>query len=176
MGGGQENSEILPVVDEHDRVIDAQRRDEVHRLGLRHRASHVLVFDLAGRLFLQKRGLHKDSNPGLWDSSVAGHVDEGESYDQCCIREIKEEIGIQVGSAPERLFKIDACAATGMEFSWIYRLVTDQTFEPNYSEMEAGKWYDVVTVDRWLCERRREFADTFQLIWERYRGQEFPWP
>ena len=176
MGGGQENSEILPVVDEHDRVIGAQRRDEVHRLGLRHRASHVLVFDLAGRLFLQKRGLHKDSNPGLWDSSVAGHVDEGESYDQCCIREIKEEIGIQVGSVPERLFKVEACAATGMEFSWIYRLVTDQTFELNYSEMEAGKWYDIVTVDRWLCERRREFADTFQLIWERYRGQEFPWP
>ncbi len=176
MGGGQENSEILPVVDEHDRVIGAQRRDEVHRLGLRHRASHVLVFDLAGRLFLQKRGLHKDSNPGLWDSSVAGHVDEGESYDQCCIREIKEEIGIQVGSVPERLFKVEACAATGMEFSWIYRLVTDQTFELNYSEMEAGEWYDIMTVDRLLCERRREFADTFQLIWGRYRGQEFPWP
>ena len=176
MGGGQENSEILPVVDEYDRVIGAQRRDEVHRLGLRHRASHVLVFDLAGRLFLQKRGLHKDSNPGLWDSSVAGHVDEGESYDQCCIREIKEEIGIQVGSVPERLFKVEACAATGMEFSWIYRLVTDKTFEPNYSEMEAGESYDIMTVDRWLCERRREFADTFQLIWERYRGQEFPLP
>ena len=175
MGGGQENSEMLPVVDEHDRVIGAQRRDEVHRLGLRHRASHVLVFDLAGRLFLQKRGLHKDSNPGLWDSSVAGHVDEGESYDQCCIREIKEEIGIQVGSVPERLFKVEACAATGMEFSWIYRLVTGQTFEPNYSEMEAGEWYDIMTVDRWLRERQREFADTFQLIWERYRGQELPW-
>ena len=97
MGRLQENSEILTVVDEHDRVIGARRRDEIHRLGLRHRATHVLVFDLAGRLFLQRRGLHKDSNPGLWDSSVAGHVDDGESYDQCCIREIKEEIGIPGG-------------------------------------------------------------------------------
>ena len=89
MGRLQENSEILTVVDEYDRVIGARRRDEIHRLGLRHRASHVLVFDLEGRLFLQRRGLHKDNNPGLWDSSVAGHVDDGESYDQCCMREIK---------------------------------------------------------------------------------------
>ena len=168
----QENSEILTVVDEHDRVIGARRRDEIHRLGLRHRATHVLVFDLAGRLFLQKRGLHKDSNPGLWDSSVAGHVDDGESYDQCCIREIKEEIGITVDATPERLFKIGACVATGMEFSWIYRLVTGKKVKPDYSEMEAGEWYNVATVDRWLCERHGEFADSFHLIWERYRGQE----
>ena len=62
------------------------------------------------------------------------------------MREIKEEIGIQVVSVPERLFKVDACAATGMEFSWIYRLVTDKKVEPDYSEMEAGEWYDVVTL------------------------------
>ena len=176
MSHGQENSEILPVVDDHDRVVGARRRDEIHRLGLRHRASHVLVFDLGGRLFLQKRGLHKDSNPGLWDSSVAGHVDDGESYDQCCIREIKEEIGIELESVPERLFKVDACVATGMEFSWIYRLITDKTIDLNYSEIEAGEWYDVPIVDRWLCNHRVEFADTFQLIWERYREQKFPWP
>jgi isopentenyldiphosphate isomerase len=173
---GQENSEILSVVDERDRVIGPRRRDDIHRLGLRHRASHVLVFDIEGRLFLQKRGLHKDSNPGLWDSSVAGHVDDGESYDQCCIREIKEEIGIQVESVPERLFKVDACAATGMEFSWIYRLITDKKIELDYSEIEAGGWYDVGTVDQWLRERRREFADSFQLIWNSYRKQDFPWP
>ena len=79
-----------------------------------------------------------------------------------------------MGVAPERLFKVDACAATGMEFSWIYRLVTDKKVEPDYSEMEGGEWYDVVIVDRWLGERRSDFADSFQLIWERYRDQESP--
>ena len=173
MGGVEEDSEILLVVDDSDCVIGARRRDDVHRLGLRHRASHVLVFDLAGRIFLQKRGRHKDSNPGLWDSSVAGHVDEGESYDQCCMREIEEEIGIQVRSVPERLFKVEACIATGMEFSWIYRLVTDQTVNLDYSEMEAGEWHDVVTVDRWLYRCPEEFAATFRLIWKRYRKREY---
>ena len=45
--------EIFDVVDADDRVIDQQPRSEVHRLGLRHRAIHLLVFNAAGELFLQ---------------------------------------------------------------------------------------------------------------------------
>ena len=171
MSDRREDSEMLAVVDNDDQVIGARRRDDVHRLGLRHRASHVLIFDLAGRIFLQKRGLHKDNNPGLWDSSVAGHVDNGESYDQCCMREIEEEIGIRLCYVPERLFKVEACVATGMEFSWVYRLVTDEPPRPDYSEIEVGEWHGVVNVDRWLRKRPRDFADSFKIIWGRYRGQ-----
>ena len=170
----QEASEILPVVDERDRVIGCCRRDEIHRLGLRHRASHILVFDPQNRLFLQRRGLHKESSPGLWDSSVAGHVDHGESYDQCCLREMEEEIGIHVTDAPEQLFKLEACPATGMEFSWIYRLVTEESLSPNFSEMEAGQWYEVTEVDRNLQKCPEDFSETFHLIWARYRGWEAP--
>jgi isopentenyldiphosphate isomerase len=167
-----ENSEELSVVDEFDRVIGAQRRDEIHRLGLRHRAIHLLVFNLQGFLFLQKRGLHKDSNPGLWDSSVAGHVDYGESYDQCCMREAEEEIGIQLSLPPQRLFKVDACFATGMEFSWIYRLNTNQALTLNYSEMEAGDWLDSGTVNFRLKKQAGEFSETFRLVWQQYCGMQ----
>ena len=86
-----EDAEILSVVDASDTVIGEHRRDEVHRKGLRHRAVHVLIFNPQEQLFLQKRGLHKKENPGAWDSSVAGHVDAGETYDDCCVREVEEE-------------------------------------------------------------------------------------
>ena len=56
--------EIFDVVDADDRVIDQQPRSEVHRLGLRHRAIHLLVFNAAGELFLQKRSMKKDCFPG----------------------------------------------------------------------------------------------------------------
>ena len=85
-----EDSEILSVVDDQDQVIGRRRRDNIHRLGLSHRAIHVLVFRQDGQIFLQKRGRHKQESPGLWDSSVAGHVDAGETYDACCVREIRE--------------------------------------------------------------------------------------
>ena len=115
------SEEIFDVVNERDEVIDRKPRSEVHRLGLLHRAVHVLVFNSRGEIFLQKRSMTKDREPGKWDSSSSGHVDSGEDYDACAVRELREEIGLIVPKTPERLFKIDACAETDREFVWVYR-------------------------------------------------------
>ena len=69
-----EDAEILSVVDSTDSVIGEKRLDEIHLQGFAHRAVHVLVFNPKGAIFLQERGKHKVENPGMWDSSVAGHV------------------------------------------------------------------------------------------------------
>src|SRR5882762_3903686 len=107
--------EIFDVVNERDEVIGKRPRSEVHSLGLMHRATHVLVFNKRGQIFLQKRSMKKDRQPGLWDSSVSGHVDAGEDYDTCAVRELREEIGLQVSSTPQRLFKLAASAETDQE-------------------------------------------------------------
>ena len=57
---------------------------------------HVLVFNSRGEIFLQKRSMTKDREPGKWDSSSSGHVDSGEDYDACAVRELREEIGLHV--------------------------------------------------------------------------------
>ncbi len=81
-------NERLYEVDEHDRVVNARSRGDLHRLGLRHRAVHILVCNHKGDVFLQKRAMSKDINPGLWDTSAAGHVDFGESYVDSARREL----------------------------------------------------------------------------------------
>jgi hypothetical protein len=83
--------ELLDVVDENDNVITVKTRGEIHAQGLMHRAVHILVFNSDGELFLQKRSLSKDEQPGKWDSSAAGHLDSGEDYHDCARREIAEE-------------------------------------------------------------------------------------
>src|SRR6478672_13109465 len=100
------SEEVFDVVDEQDQVIGRERRSEVHRLNLRHRAVHVLVFNSQGEVFLQKRSMSKDTFPGAWDSSASGHLDCGEDYDACAIRELREEIGLRLERCPPRLFKI----------------------------------------------------------------------
>src|SRR3954471_12901888 len=115
------SEEIFDVVNERDEVIGQERRSEVHRLGLQHRAVHVLVFNRRGEVFLQKRSLKKDTFPGAWDSSTSGHLDQGEDYDACALRELWEEIGLKLMQPPVRCFKIDACRETGQEFVWVYR-------------------------------------------------------
>src|SRR6266705_2842483 len=119
------SQEIFDVVNEGDEVIGRATRAEVHERGLMHRAIHVLVFNSRGQVFLQKRSLRKDRQPGLWDSSASGHLDSGEDYDACAVRELREEIGLAVAQPLERLFKIAAGEETDQEFVWVYRCQSD---------------------------------------------------
>ncbi|MEP6822650.1 MAG: 16S rRNA (adenine(1518)-N(6)/adenine(1519)-N(6))-dimethyltransferase RsmA, partial [Chthoniobacterales bacterium] len=96
--------EPFAVVDAADRVIGAAPRSTVHGNNLLHRAVHILLFNDAGEVFLQKRSLLKDRHPGVWDSSAAGHVDAGEEYDDAAERDLKEELGVQ--SRLERVLKL----------------------------------------------------------------------
>jgi len=87
--------ELFDVVDEHDRVIGQAPRSRCHGdPSLVHRVAHVLVFNRRGELLLQKRALHKDVQPGRWDTSVGGHLDPGEDYRAAALREMEEELGI----------------------------------------------------------------------------------
>ena len=86
--------ELLAIVDEDDEVVGSKTRREIHQAGLRHRAVHILVFNTQGHVCLQKRSMTKDVNPGAWDTSSAGHVDFGETYETAAKRELEEELGI----------------------------------------------------------------------------------
>ena len=159
------SEEIFDVVNEHDEVTGRAPRREVHARGLWHRAVHILVFNARGEVFLQKRSLKKDTAAGLWDSSSSGHVDSGEAYDACAVRELREEIGLVVARPPERLFKINAGPETGWEFCWLYRCAAEGPFQLHPDEIETGAWFTPAQVTRWVGERPQDFASAFVLIW-----------
>jgi isopentenyl-diphosphate Delta-isomerase len=162
------SEDIFDVVNERDEVIDRKLRSEVHRLGLKHRAVHVLVFNSRGEVFLQKRSMTKDREPGKWDSSTSGHVDSGEDYDACAVRELREEIGLAVEKAPERLFKIAACPETDQEFVWVYRCQAEGPFRLHPDEIESGGWFAPDVVTKWVNEKPEDFASAFVFIWKKY--------
>jgi isopentenyl-diphosphate delta-isomerase type 1 len=161
------SEEIFDIVNERDEVIGRLPRSQVHREGHKHRAVHVLVFNARGELFLQKRSMAKDCFPGAWDSSASGHVDSGEDYDACAVRELGEEIGLTIKTAPARLFKIEACLATGQEFCWVYRLQSEGPFVLQPEEIERGGWFTRDHVNDWIKNRAGDFASGFLLIWQK---------
>jgi len=167
------SEEIFDIVSERDEVIGHQPRSEVHRLGLLHRAVHIFVFNSRGEIFLQKRSMTKDREPGKWDSSSSGHVDSGEDYDACAVRELREEIGLSVPKTPERLFKIDACAETDHEFVWVYRCQAEGPFQLHPEEIERGEWLTPEAVTHWIAEKPEDFASAFRLIWSRLQSSSF---
>ncbi len=162
--------EIFDVVNERDEVIGQRPRSEVHRLKLKHRAIHLLVFNARGDLFLQKRSESKDCFPGKWDSSASGHLDCGESYDACVLREAREELGLELSACPPRILSIAACEETGHEFVQVYRCESEGPFVLHPDEIEHGDWFHPEAIDGWLARRPDDFAPALALIWRALRS------
>ena len=90
--------EVLDIVDESGRPTgETVSREEAHREGILHRTAHVwVVREEGGRteILLQKRSEEKDSFPGMYDTSSAGHIPAGEEPLDSALRELSEELGI----------------------------------------------------------------------------------
>lgn len=162
------HNELLAVVDEYDRIIDHCPRHQIHALALRHRAVHILVFNGSGQLLLQKRSMKKDLNKGLWDSSAAGHVDQGENYDDCAPRELQEELGVSAEVSP--LFKLEPKPELGMEFIQVYNCQHNGPFQLAVDEIDEICWFDPKQVDQQVREDDATLTETFKIIWRQYRG------
>lgn len=89
--------EYLDIVDEKDTIVTHHvPYEEVHSLHARHRVVHVLLFNEVGEFLLQLRSEKKKAYPLYWTFSAGGHVQHKESYEEALVREVKEEIGIDV--------------------------------------------------------------------------------
>lgn len=160
------NTEIFDVVDIEDKVIGQASRLEVHKKGLLHRAVHMMVFNSAGELFIQKRVMTKDDNPGLLDTSSAGHVSSGEDYLSAAHRELEEELGVK--SDLHFFIKISACQEILFEHLEVYYCKTDQQIIIDESEISEGRYWSVEELHEALKKSPDEFTSSFKVIWNLY--------
>ena len=92
--------EYFDVVDEAGQPTGKTvSRENAHTYGILHRTAHVwIVRQRDGRpeVLLQKRSMEKDSFPGLYDTSSAGHIPAGDESVPSALRELSEELGISL--------------------------------------------------------------------------------
>jgi len=162
------HGEIFDVVDENDRVVRQASRHDVHTQKLLHRAVHIFVFNQHGELFLQRRSRWKDMHPLCWDSSAAGHVEAGQTYDATAPREVMEELGVEVGC--QRIGEVAARAETGWEFVHFYRAEHDGPFRLAPAEIDSGAFFTLSQIDRWIAARPADFASGFLECYRRFRA------
>ncbi len=88
--------ELFDIVDDNGNPTGkTEERETAHFLGTKHRSSHMWISDGKNILF-QKRAACKDSNPGCYDISSAGHIAAGDDPLSSAIREMKEELGLDI--------------------------------------------------------------------------------
>ncbi|WP_136465562.1 NUDIX hydrolase [Flagellimonas onchidii] len=92
--------ELIDILDEDGNATGRTcLKSEAHLKGLFHPTIHVWFYTSDGQILFQKRAHDKDTFPSLWDVSVAGHIGAGEDIIQAAIREIEEEIGLEINQS-----------------------------------------------------------------------------
>ena len=148
-------------------------RDEAHREGILHRTAHVWIVrrvEERYQVLLQKRSMEKESFPGYFDTSSAGHIPAGTEPLPSALRELKEELGID--AAPEDLayagqFRI----RYGKEFhgrlfrdnevTWVYvyaKPVDADSLTLQESEVDEVRWFGLEEVQAEIRVSRKRFC------------------
>lgn len=138
------SEEWFPVVDSDGRVTGKAPRSVCHdgKSMLLHPVIHLHVFNRAGYLYLQKRSVNKDIQPGKWDSSVGGHMGIGETIPQALTRESREELGL-TDFSPRFLGSYIWESARERELVNSFSAVTAQIPEINRDEIDEGKFWKI---------------------------------
>ena len=133
-------AELFPVVDEAGNVMGAATRAQCHGGGmLLHPVVHLHLFNSRGELYLQRRPVWKDIQPGRWDTAVGGHVDYGETVDDALRREVREELGV-TGFVPERVAVYVFRSERERELIYVHRTVYDGEVVPS-DELDGGRFW-----------------------------------
>lgn len=120
--------ELFDVLDENGMYTGGiANRQICHEEGMRHKAVAVFIINSKNQVLLQRRSEKKKMWPGLWDISAGGHVLTGEFGYQAAIREVKEEIGIDI---------------TEKDMIFIGATISE-TFNSGYSDRHFNEYYIV---------------------------------
>lgn len=153
-------SEVMDLVNEKDEVICQGTRMDAVEKGLFGRVVTVAVMNEDDKVFLQWRSHKKDIGPRLFDMSCTGHVKAGESYEEAMVREIKEELGIDVSA--DDLTLIDKHINTEiLAHTRCYHLNHNGPFKGWEAEADYADWFSPYEVA--FVADRLNFACTLML-------------
>jgi isopentenyldiphosphate isomerase len=160
--------ELFPLVNEQGEVTGKASRSECHSGSfLLHPVIHLHILNSRGELFLQKRALTKDTQPGKWDTSVGGHVDYGETIETALFREAFEELGVK-DFKPVMLARYIWQSEVERELVTAFYTTYDGTFELNRQELDDGIFWTMADIKNNVARNifTPNFEHDFQLLTE----------
>lgn len=140
-------SEWFPVVESSGLVIGRATRNYCHS-GAKplHPVIHIHIIDRFSRIYLQKRSMNKDIQPGKWDTAVGGHVSYGEGILEAVYREASEELGF-TDFNPIHLETYQFESEIEKEMVNVFAVVGTYELHPDLDEVDEGRWWELADID-----------------------------
>ena len=147
-------TEYFPLVNELGEVIGKASRQQCHSGTFwLHPVVHLHVFNSGGELYLQKRAMNKDIQPGKWDTSVGGHIDYGEDVLTALEREVREELGITTFK-PVYIKSYKFVSTQEAELVNCFFTVYDGVINPDPGEISEGKFWKLTEINAALGKEK----------------------
>ena len=158
--------EYFPIVEPNGLVIGRSTREYCHG-GAKplHPVIHVHIIDRFSRIYLQKRSMKKDIQPGKWDTAVGGHVSYGESIVEAVYREACEELRL-IEFNPIHIETYQFESSVEKEMVSIFAAVGSYELTPDLDEVDEGRWWPVEEIDANIGKGvfTPNFESEFQMI------------
>ncbi|MCX6558702.1 MAG: NUDIX domain-containing protein [Candidatus Aminicenantes bacterium] len=140
------NEECFDLVDNEGKVIGKAPRSVCHsRPGFLHPVVHLHVVNARDQIFLQKRSLHKQIQPGKWDTAVGGHVTSGEGIEAALRREAEEELGLtEFKALPVARYLWESAVESELVYMFVAR--SEQPGRLNAEEIDEGKFWSIKAI------------------------------
>lgn len=159
-------SEWFPIVLPSGMVVGRSTREYCHG-GSKplHPVIHIHIIDRFSRVYLQKRSMRKDIQPGKWDTAVGGHVSYGESLIEAVYREASEELGFTEFN-PVYLETYEFESSVEREMVNVFAAVGSYELHPDLDEVDEGRWWELADIDANIGKGifTPNFESEFQMI------------
>ncbi len=162
--------ETLDIVNENDEVVGQASYREIYEKLHAHRIVHILIFNNEGKMALQLRSKTKSFCPQHWSTSVGGHVQAGESYEQAALREMREEIGVE--TTFDLIAKdsyIDISRNNFQKFLATFRTIYEGSLNLNPEEVEKFEFFSLKEIQE-MIDQGEKFNPELLFLLKKHFG------
>lgn len=165
------DKQLVTLVNSNDEIQGYMDKYEAHKHDAKlHRAVSVFLFNDQNQLLVQKRSKFKIVAPQQWANTACGNVLKGESYEDCALRRLKQELGIaNIVIQPVYKFQYQVRCNDKYgenEIDQVFLGRCRQTPQPNLKEVGEVDWvvFSELIGSKAMVVGERKLAPWFKLM------------
>lgn len=161
--------ELLPEVDEHDRVLNIHPKEKLTESHFRHRVALIIPKTNDNKIIISKRAKDKFPYPDVWVCAIGGKVQAHETYEQAALREMQEE-----GNYQSQLQYVSTSSFESKEEKHLAQIFTTtenipiEKFLPEPEEVQYFQAFTIEEIKNMIKKNPESFAPSFRIHFQRF--------